>query len=274
MRKTFEVNYFLKRLLRTAVVSCGTLALGSTACVATAWAASNSWGEGGSITIDAIDPNTGLAIPDHLVRPGTKILLRVRAYDAQGNRTQCTPTFAPEQGVAGQQIDPNVQAHPEGAIITMGRSFGSAQVNVSCPELPNVKAKFPVVNQTLMARVPPTRALKKPVAPAPTAAAEAAAASAEEDTALILLGSLALVGGGALLIGAAASGSSEEDCSKRTCIKGFSGCSCSGSSNTTCDDGLPVEGSGTTCVNTSNTRVAWCSPGLTCTNAVCGTSCP
>jgi hypothetical protein len=231
--------------------------------VSPAWAESVSSGEGGSITIQAVDPATGDPIPDGLLQPGMTVKLVVHAYDSGGNRIGCTPIYGVNQGVTGNQIEGGVD--PAAATFKMGQGFGSASVNVRCQELPNVKSELNVRNNPPM--TPPTTGAKQE-APAEAAGGGGGGAGTALAVGLIIGAGIA---GGLLLASALSESSGSDECSTRTCIQGIS-CSCSGSTSTTCDDGLPVVGSGSTCTS-GNTRVAWCSTGLTCVNGTCRCPC-
>ena len=259
-----------------------------------------SWGgEGGqSITMEAVDAN-GRPIPDGLLRPGDAFDIVVQAYDSEGRPTPCTPRFGAEQGVIGtKQIE---SVDPATGKVTMGSDFGSAQINVQCEEFPDVKARMHVRNHPPLgagggeaaaegpadASAPGLTAAKSlmhPVeAPAGAGAAAEGAAAAEASGATAagqallagLLIGVAVVGGimlGSALYNASSGGSST--CSQRACIKGFSGCSCSGSSSTSCDTSLfDIACSGESCTTSGGTRTAWCAEGLTCTNSVCSSQC-
>ena len=161
-------------------------------------AAASSSGDGGSITIETLDPLTRKPIPDGLLRPGMQVVLEVHAFDSAGKSIPCTPTFGSEQGVAGNQID-GVAVQPDGTgLLTMGNGFGSAEVKAQCAELPNVRAKLPVVNNTLQAPAAATPAAEAP-------AAEAAAASSSSAGTGILIGLLAAVGIAAVVVGLSSS---------------------------------------------------------------------
>ncbi len=150
-----------------------------------AWGQNSSSGTGGSITMRVLNADTGEHVPSHLLRPNIEYRIEMKAFDANGKAIGCKPSFSTNQGVTGNQI-----GLIDGDIMTMGTGFGQAEVVARCAELPNVEAKMPVANITLM-----TPAEKK-------AAAQAAAAkdAAVMTKMLAGLAGLAAVGGTLALV--------------------------------------------------------------------------
>ena len=151
----------------------------------------------GSIIIETLGAD-GKPIPEGLLRPGMPIKLRVTAFDAAGKSIACTPDFGKNQGVAGQQID-NIDQEGN---MSMGSSFGSAEVLASCKELPGVQGKLFVVNNTLKA--------PKPSLLNPAPAAEAAGGMST-GALLGVIGGVAIAGAVAAVVIAKSSSSSSND---------------------------------------------------------------
>ena len=161
-------------------------------------AAASSSGDGGSITIETLDAKTGKPIPNGLLRPKMNVILQIHAFDAQGNSIPCTPTFEAVQGFSGTQIQ-SVETQPDGTgLLKMGKGFGSAEVKAQCAELPNVTAKLPVMNKTLMT---PAEKAAEAAAEAEAPAAGGAEAGGGSAATGVLIGLAAAAGVTALVIG-------------------------------------------------------------------------
>ncbi len=212
--------------------------------IPTVWGQNSSSGTGGSITMRVLNAVTGEHVPSHLLRPDIEYRIEMKAFDANLKAIECKPSFSINQGITGNQID-----RINGGIMTMGTGFGQAEVIARCDELPNVEAKMPVANNTLM-----TPAEKKAAAEAAAKAKEAAAAaSSGSGVGTALLVGAVVAGGAALAVGL--SGLADTT-SSNTCGMSCSGgnfycqvpasCTCpSGARTTTCPSSM---GGGKGCV--------------------------
>lgn len=177
-------------LLRTCLIYSLSLGIVLLGVPTRSWAESTAVGEG-SIVMEFTDA-AGNVIPEGLLHPGMEVTVRVKAFDANGVSIPCTADITPEQGFTGNQIQDIVKTGDSTATMTMGKGFGSAEVKAQCKELPNVRAKSVVANNTL--KTPPKADAPKTDTPAtPSAAAGAGSEGA-------MLGVLAGVGVAALTV--------------------------------------------------------------------------
>lgn len=212
--------------------------------------------------------------------PETRLQLEIiGVYDKNGNPVEDWLRLANQLGgirwkaynpvgasvIKGEEV--RVSQGGRASEITIGPDQGAARVEVyfgGClvrgRQLVSGAGGAPVAEQP---PPPPT-----PAPPAPTKAGGAG-------TVLLILGGAAAVAAAAVAAGglstdSGSSSSSSFACSQRTCVGTFS-CSCSGSRNTNCTGSLPVVGNGSRCTS-GEQRIAWCVPGLSCTNGRCGGS--
>jgi len=165
-----------------------------------------SEGSGGSITMEAVHPVTGAHIPSHLLRPGMEVRILVKAFDAAGKEVGCAnPTFSADQGVGNPKI-----SGFRGDVMIMGDGFGQAEVFARCAELPDVRAKMPVANNTLMT-------------PAEKAAATAAEAPPPSTASTSNAGMTAL-GVGAAVVGVGLLVALVAGAAEKTCPSGYHQC--------------------------------------------------
>ena len=202
-------------------------------------------GSGGSITIDTVDPATGQHVDAGLIRQGQQVRVVVKAFDSSGREIACgRPQIGVINGVSGNQLIAPAPGAPD--IITGGPGFGSAEITVKCPNLPDVQFK------SFAASSGRPLAGARPQAPTP---APAAPAAAEPPASGSGMGTMLVVGG--LVLGAAA----------LAAAAGGGG----GSSGTSCSAGSHACQPPNSNICCPNGTTLYCTNNNTCTNLNSGT---
>ena len=98
--------------------------------------------------MDVVDAD-GNTVSQANLRSGVDYFVKMTARDSNGRSIPCTPSFTPNNGVSGTQIQGGIDTQANGSgLLHMGSGFGTAEVIGHCQELPNVTAKMEVVNAT------------------------------------------------------------------------------------------------------------------------------
>lgn len=185
-----------------------------------------------SIVIDAVDAETGMSLPSFGgLKAGQTVRFQLKARDRWGSTTRCTPNVS---ATGGHQV---VQQADGSFLMTVGDSFGSAELLASCAENPDL------VQKEFMAVSTPLGGQRSALAGGRGAPA---AATGGGNTALTIG---LIVGGGALAgvaiaaaVGAQDSTSSSSCPTLSQCCPGGSGGGCGAPSSCNCPSGTTDQG--------------------------------